>query len=300
MMRREPKMSGFTLIELLVVIAIIAILAAILFPVFAQARESARQTKCASNTRQIGMALISYTADYDEGLPRRKEIVLFQSNPDPCREWYQERVCFTWKHMIHPYIKNADVFTCPTNPLARSRDQASADPEEASGVAVCDPPSQRIQPFFRRGYFYYHAFFKSPHIEGSPAWWQGLGYNLTVIAHPSTTILVGENKDIYPDYGPWMPYLCPPPNCPLGWGNSPYSNWGARHRGSDKRSNIVFADGHTKFTHWSETCKPVNPDNTNMWQVDMNRDYRYTSRCGSGEYNWIKRFCNTLRLASDP
>src|ERR671915_2414483 len=64
--RRGPVRAGFTLIELLVVIAIIAILAAILFPVFAQAREKARQSACLSNTKQLGSAVMMYTQDYDE------------------------------------------------------------------------------------------------------------------------------------------------------------------------------------------------------------------------------------------
>jgi prepilin-type N-terminal cleavage/methylation domain-containing protein len=78
-MRRD----GFTLIELLVVIAIIAILAAILFPVFAQARESARLTTCTSNARQIGLGMMMYADDYDEILPpRRDESALDLSSPD--------------------------------------------------------------------------------------------------------------------------------------------------------------------------------------------------------------------------
>src|SRR5256885_15549422 len=70
------KKRGFTLIELLVVIAIIAILAAILFPVFAQAREKARQAACMSNLRQIGLAFAQYVQDYDERMPDRRDLKL--------------------------------------------------------------------------------------------------------------------------------------------------------------------------------------------------------------------------------
>src|SRR5579871_1299957 len=94
------KRSGFTLIELLVVIAIIAILAAILFPVFAQAREKARGISCLSNEKQIGTAIMMYTQDYDELFP-----VGFQMT-----NWD-----FTdgWVGNIQPYVKNVNVFVCP-------------------------------------------------------------------------------------------------------------------------------------------------------------------------------------------
>ena len=109
-MRRFPR-SGFTLIELLVVIAIIAILAAILFPVFAQAREKARGAACLSNTRQMASAVAMYVQDYDE---------MFFWNPWPgnghpgfCRLPYpQPRM--HWTEMINPYIKNYGVFSCPS------------------------------------------------------------------------------------------------------------------------------------------------------------------------------------------
>src|SRR5436305_8541205 len=100
---------GFTLIELLVVIAIIAILAAILFPVFAQARERARMTACVSNMRQIGSAVIMYTQDYDETFP----YAFFHGNkggtPDPS---------YVWKNAIRPYLKSLDVLACPSNPYS--------------------------------------------------------------------------------------------------------------------------------------------------------------------------------------
>lgn len=100
--------AAFTLIELLVVIAIIAILAAILMPVFAQAREKARQTSCLSNLKQTGTATLMYLQDYDETFPL--SIYLTQENNAPCT--------FTFYNAIVPYQKNADVMKCPSNPQA--------------------------------------------------------------------------------------------------------------------------------------------------------------------------------------
>ena len=89
------RSRGFTLIELLVVIAIIAILAAILFPVFARAREKARQITCASNHKQMGLAFFMYNADYDE---------TYVTNPE-------------WKSKLQPYIKNTQINYCPSRKM---------------------------------------------------------------------------------------------------------------------------------------------------------------------------------------
>ncbi|MEN6645325.1 MAG: DUF1559 domain-containing protein [Armatimonadia bacterium] len=91
------RRQGFTLIELLVAIAIIAILATILFPVFAKAREKARQTSCLSNLKQIGLALKAYCQDYDE---------------TNCRAYYGGSRVVRWHQAIAPYVKNDDLFRC--------------------------------------------------------------------------------------------------------------------------------------------------------------------------------------------
>jgi prepilin-type N-terminal cleavage/methylation domain-containing protein/prepilin-type processing-associated H-X9-DG protein len=92
---------GFTLIELLVVIAIIAILAAILFPVFAKAREKARQTSCLNNVKQLATATMQYCQDYDELTPNYRY-------PDP----------YFWPNFLMPYVKNNQIFMCPSRPPA--------------------------------------------------------------------------------------------------------------------------------------------------------------------------------------
>ena len=92
---------GFTLIELLVVIAIIAILAAILFPVFARAREKARQTSCLANVKQINLGMMMYVQDYDEVTP----IYRFSSSSNPRLYWHQS---------LTPYLKNEQILRCPS------------------------------------------------------------------------------------------------------------------------------------------------------------------------------------------
>jgi prepilin-type N-terminal cleavage/methylation domain-containing protein/prepilin-type processing-associated H-X9-DG protein len=111
--RRAPG-RGFTLIELLVVIAIIAILAAILFPVFAQARDTARQSACLSNMKQLGVALMMYGQDYDETLPswpfKGGATGLF--NDPRFKAWSYG----LWVDVLMPYVKNQGVFACPNGP----------------------------------------------------------------------------------------------------------------------------------------------------------------------------------------
>jgi prepilin-type N-terminal cleavage/methylation domain-containing protein/prepilin-type processing-associated H-X9-DG protein len=104
--RNAASRGGFTLIELLVVIAIISILAGILFPTFARAREAARQTACRSNLKQISTALMMYSEDYDESLTPA---------------FYSDGTNFTyWPAMLNPYVKNGALYKCPSDSNAQN------------------------------------------------------------------------------------------------------------------------------------------------------------------------------------
>src|SRR5260370_7100809 len=107
-MQRTRK-PAFPLIELLVVIAMLAILVAILFPVFAQARERAGMTACLSNMRQISSGIMMYAQDYDETLP----YIRFH-----CPGAKPGSHCLVWKNVIRPYLKSLDVLGCPSNTYA--------------------------------------------------------------------------------------------------------------------------------------------------------------------------------------
>src|SRR5687767_5619179 len=110
-MSKSAMRRAFTLIELLVVIAIIAILAAILFPVFAQAREKARQTSCLSNLKQLGLGVMMYTQDYDEVYPQ----AYYYKNNTATTNGGSAGGYVTWTVIVNPYIKNVGIFVCPSD-----------------------------------------------------------------------------------------------------------------------------------------------------------------------------------------
>jgi prepilin-type N-terminal cleavage/methylation domain-containing protein/prepilin-type processing-associated H-X9-DG protein len=116
---------GFTLIELLVVIAIIAILASILFPVFARARENARRASCQSNLKQIGLGVMQYTQDYDEKFPPATYGAITTPTPqtdlsmpgakyDSASNYATQGRFINWMDIIYPYVKSVQIFVCPS------------------------------------------------------------------------------------------------------------------------------------------------------------------------------------------
>lgn len=205
---------GFTLIELLVVIAIIAILAAILFPVFAQAREAARKTQCASNLRQIGTALMMYSQDYDEVYPNR---MLAQVNKFGDND-------LSWRTLIHPYVKSTELMVCPSNP---DKNRASADPEfKISYAGNFTWGSDTTPPdwFTSTG----EGIFGQPNSPGVP---------LADVPFPAETITVCEMYRL-----PWTALLID---------HSFYKN--TLFAGHAGMSNYLFADGHVKALKPSAT-----------------------------------------------
>lgn len=171
-MSRASKQRGFTLIELLVVIAIIAILAAILFPVFAKAREAARKTSCSSNLKQIATGMLMYVQDYDEVYPAAYAIANglgLPANDGDTQHWcwsmertdgsYLARTQTlqagnaTMRLMLQPYIKNSQVFKCPSmnnSALPTSHYEAKMSlTASATGVAMAslEFPAQQLMVF---------------------------------------------------------------------------------------------------------------------------------------------------------
>ena len=178
------KTKAFTLIELLVVIAIIAILAAILFPVFAQAREKARQTQCLSNVKQIGLSFMMYASDYEDRLPFRWMDHNTYKDQTVAGAWGGSWNNPYWMDQIIPYTKNEKIFACPSRPK--------------------DMPSGFKKPL---GYGLNTHYGNSYTAATGDIWNGGFGNE-----KPSETIMIGEITPLmpYPGFDAaycQMPYL---------------------------------------------------------------------------------------------
>lgn len=268
------KRSGFTLIELLVVIAIIAILAAILFPVFAQAREKARGITCVSNENQIATAVLMYVQDYDENYPQGLQ-----------NGWWAD----SWIRLTQPYSKSLQVFRCPDDPGG----QPAAFYQSWSGVRV----SYAANGLMRWDGSNWSLF----GIMGMGQTWMGR-YTMADagVTQPANTILFTEKDNMdaaiigpgvgngpignMSDFGPgpiltgvnWWDGDSPGeiPNGTLtNKPNSadPYDPLNANgavtavHNGL---ANFAFADGHVKAMHPTATDPdPVNQPQNNMWDA---------------------------------
>jgi prepilin-type N-terminal cleavage/methylation domain-containing protein/prepilin-type processing-associated H-X9-DG protein len=246
---RKPVI-GFTLIELLVVIAIIAILAAILFPVFAQAREKARETQCLSNKKQIGLAIMQYVQDYDEVYPINDWSYCHVNNANSCtapNEWADTQI--GWMQAIQPYVKNSGVLQCP--------DAIN------SSLTFIDGPGggaagETLAPWCEIGANEWIVSSVSPTVSNVP--WKG-HISMGKIGQPAALPLIADslfgtfidaarlmNANYNSNKNPWWTYPATPvPSM-------------SRHQGG---CTIVYGDGHAKWVPqsamvWNPNLKNIN------------------------------------------
>jgi prepilin-type N-terminal cleavage/methylation domain-containing protein/prepilin-type processing-associated H-X9-DG protein len=240
-MQRTRK-SAFTLIELLVVIAIIAILAAILFPVFAQAREKARMTACLSNMKQIGTSLMMYAQDYDETFP----YIRFQSSPPGSdANW-----TFVWRNAIQPYLKNQGVLACPSNPFSHPIPgrPSTANPPKLGDNAEGWQSSQTLTMPIS---YAMNSCAVTWNSADSAAGRAVPAPRLATFVRPADTIIVCENTWPTADVhgADWMWNECA----------------GLFVHQTGKQANFIFFDGHAKSKKWISTLYPLTQNN---WQPD--------------------------------
>ncbi|RYG75030.1 DUF1559 domain-containing protein [bacterium] len=223
--------KGFTLIELLVVIAIIAILAAILFPVFGRARENARRSSCQSNLKQIGLGLMQYTQDYDEKFPLRQYGGAGLVN---------DGKVMSWRRTTFPYVKSTQIFACPSNQYNTGL------PDDSVAADMTSQGLPAGSPTFPRSYG-----INGNNRDGKNAPTEySSSQNLAAIPSTATTILVTEYSYVSSEF-------------PFNYTVASYANPVFSSRGHLGNSNFLFCDGHVKAMKPQATGSPVN-----MWSIE--------------------------------
>ncbi len=231
-MSNNKGKNAFTLIELLVVIAIIAILAAILFPVFAQARNQARKATCISNLKQLAIAQAMYVQDYDERFAK------WDNSGTATDSWNQPNGAGWWMNEIQPYVKNYGVYACPND----TRDESQTN---GWGYAIITPATNPIK-------YYVNSY-------GMSEWLTSLfdGHNkLSSISYPANTVIMADAEgplindwddcgDAFPygftrmwyaNYDAWGP-----------WGNEQNYQAYKQYARHNEGTVLAYVDGHVSY-----------------------------------------------------
>lgn len=277
---KRKNLSAFTLIELLVVIAIIAILAAILFPVFAQARDKARAASCLSNTKQMGLGITMYAQDYDETYPQ----AYWYANDLNGANGYNQ-----WSGLIQPYVKNVGIFVCPSDPnkglrptnpgldnqaprisyvanaAVLPRKRRSIDPANVASVAAVDFPADTIVVAEMTNFLSCINDVSNAGTDGGA--YVNKSHRSTNAFMTSATGGTWKGEDAS-QFAPNLSavYAVTPALASQAWATckAPGYVGGAlqiaymqpdRHTGG---SNYTFADGHSKFFRFEQTVNPNN------------------------------------------
>ena len=227
----SAKNRGFTLVELLVVIAIIAILAAILFPVFARARENARRSSCLSNLKQIGLGVMQYTQDYDESYPLTT-VTGMTATP-----------LSSWTTSTQAYISSVQVYRCPSDASARWN---------AAVVPPAPPP-------FTTSYIL-NAWFSAGKIGGFG--------KISSAQEPSRAILMSEKADVpammlasadhfHPQFWGTPPEETSMMMAPLVWDTATNTTKELALKRHLEGFNSLYADGHAKWGRFEQLSNPA-------------------------------------------
>ena len=250
-MKNKRVGSGFTLIELLVVIAIIAILAAILFPVFAQAREKARQTVCISNEKEIGLAGTMYVQDYDETYAVEREPNTYNP-PGPFG--------ITWRATIQPYIKNLQIFYCPDDASNVQWSEGYLD-QQMYQCQAGNPNGNHLS-YTYNGYLFDNSD----------------GTKLFDINLPASEIMILESRLEYPDLGLWdFPWNLS--GLPGGFpGEGPFTS-------HNSMLDLAFCDGHVKAMKLAATVTPTWLWDNNVLPTPESSDTGVVQRVMTGIQN---------------
>jgi len=276
-MNRSISRRAFTLIELLVVIAIIAILAAILFPVFAQAKAAAKVTVALSQMKQLGTAMFMYSNDFDD------------TNAPPYPDG--TGITHTWRTALDPYVKSGQVSIDPVNPASKYLDYASDPLSVVANNEIVDPNIT----LHRRGYVRINQFFIANQ-------WGDPGIPNSLYAQPASQGLILEGKAIYPDWCPcnsWDGNGGPGPTyqTPFTWGEPGGVSKGLNYvlggaKWGDKATVAVYGDSHAKRSAWAQACSLSDPTQYTLFgyrRIDLG------PATGPSDQPWIDWTCTNIQ-----